>query len=179
MEPLKIGLKNGNLLSIREAMTIDSAKIHNFVHKISAESEFLTFGPGEFDIKEKEERDFIQSRLDSENQIYLIASIDDNIAAILNSNAGQRPRTRHSGEFSMVVKKECWGLGIGSVLMDTFIAWAKSTQIIKKINCRVRTDNHPAIRLYKRKGFVDEGIIRKEIFFNGRYYDLLWMGLEL
>jgi len=179
MEPLKIDLKNGTVLSIREAMTIDSAKILNFVNKISTESDFLTFGPGEFGIKEKEERDFIQNRLDSENQIYLIASIDNTITAILIFNAGQRPRTRHSGEFSMVVKKECWGLGIGSVLMDTVIAWAKSTQIIKKINCRVRTDNHPAIRLYNRKGFVKEGIIRKEILFNGRYYDLLWMGLEL
>jgi RimJ/RimL family protein N-acetyltransferase len=59
------------------------------------------------------------------------------------------------------------------------IEWAKSTHIIKKINCRVRTDNHTAIRLFKRKEFVNEGTIIKKIFLNGKYYDLLLMGLEL
>jgi RimJ/RimL family protein N-acetyltransferase len=79
----------------------------------------------------------------------------------------------------MSVRKQYWGLGIGSLMLDTLIEWARSTQIVKKINLRVRTDNQRAILLYERKGFVMEGTIRKEIFLDGKYFDHHWMGLEL
>lgn len=179
MEIFTHKLSNGHFLKIREADVKDTSDILSFVHKISTESEFLTFGLDEFDISEEQEREFLQGQIDSENQIYLLALIEGTIVAILNFNAGKRPRVRHSGEFNMVVKKQYWRMGIGTILMDTFLGWAKSTQVIKKINCRVRTDNYSAIRLYERMGFVKEGTIRKEIFLKGKYYDLLWMGLEL
>jgi RimJ/RimL family protein N-acetyltransferase len=79
----------------------------------------------------------------------------------------------------MSVRKQVWGLGIGSLMLDTLIDWARHTQIVKKINLRARTDNQRAIELYKRKGFVIEGTIRREIFLNGKYFDHHWMGLEL
>jgi RimJ/RimL family protein N-acetyltransferase len=79
----------------------------------------------------------------------------------------------------MSVRKQYWGLGIGSLMLDTLIEWARANQIVKKINLRVRTDNQRAIRLYERKGFVIEGTSRKEILFYGSYFDHHWMGLEL
>ena len=79
----------------------------------------------------------------------------------------------------MSVRKRYWGLGIGSLMLDTLIDWAKGTQIVKKINLRVRTDNERAIALYERKGFVIEGTIRKQVFLDGTYFDHYWMGMEL
>jgi RimJ/RimL family protein N-acetyltransferase len=172
-------LNNDHILKIREAVVDDAPQLLEFVHRVSAESGFLTFGPGEFDINEQEEREFIQTRRDSENQLFLLAILDNEIVALLIFNAGQRPRIQHSGEFSMVVSKQYWRLGIGSSLLDTLFEWARSSQIIKKINLRVRKDNEDAIGLYEQNGFVIEGTIRKEIFLNGKYYDLLCMGLEL
>ena len=43
----------------------------------------------------------------------------------------------------------------------------------------MRTDNERAIRLYRSKGFVNEGTLRKAVFIGGTYYDHLCMGLEL
>jgi len=79
----------------------------------------------------------------------------------------------------MSVRKQYWGLGIGSLMLDTLIDWARHTQIVKKINLRVRTDNQRAILLYERKGFAKEGTIHKEILLDGSYFDHHWMGLEL
>ena len=79
----------------------------------------------------------------------------------------------------MSVRKSYWGLGIGSFMLDVLIEWAKGTEIVKKINLRVRTDNQGSISLYERKGFVIEGTIRKDIFVDGKYFDHHWMGLEL
>jgi len=179
MEPRKYELKNGHALLIREAAIEDARAILDYVEDISGESDFLTFGPGEFKLNEAEEEDVLRKYRDSANQLYVLGLIDDTIVTSLIFSAGHRPRLRHSGEFGMSVRKQYWGLGIGSLMLDALIHWARATQIVKKINLRVRTDNQRAIHLYERKGFVNEGTIRKEIFLNGTYFAQHWMGLEL
>jgi len=179
MEPRKHELKNGNVLVIRQATADDARAVLDYIEHISGESDFLSFGPGEFELTESQEADFLRQCRASNNQLYILGSIDDTIVSTLVFSAGRRPRVRHSGEFSMSVRKPRWGLGIGSLMLDTLIAWARDTDIVKKINLRVRTDNQRAIRLYERRGFVIEGTIRKAILFNGSYFDHYWMGLEL
>jgi len=179
MEPRKYELKNGRILLIREAVVNDARAVLDYVQSVSGESDFLSFGPGEFELTEPEEEEFIRKCLASDNQLYILASIDDAIVATLIFSGGRRPRVRHSGEFSMSVRRPYWGLGIGSLMLDTLIEWARANQIVKKINLRVRTDNRRAILLYERKGFVIEGTIRKEILLDGKYFDHHWMGLEL
>jgi len=179
MEPRNYELKNGRVLLIREVAVEDARAVLDYVEGISGESDFLSFGPGEFELTEAEEEDFLRKCYDSDNQLYIVGLIDDTIVSTLTFSAGRRPRVRHSGEFSMSVRKQYWGLGIGSLMLDTLIDWARGTQIVKKINLRVRTDNQRAILLYEHKGFAKEGTIRKEILLDGKYFDHHWMGLEL
>ncbi|HCP31854.1 TPA: N-acetyltransferase [Candidatus Acetothermia bacterium] len=179
MEPRNYELKNGRVLLIREAAVEDARAVLDYVEGISGESDFLSFGPGEFELTEPEEENFLRKYRDSDNQLYILGLIDNTIVAALSFSAGRRPRVRHSGEFSMSVRKQYWGLGIGSLMLDRLIDWARATRIVKKINLRVRTDNQRAIVLYKRKGFVIEGTIRREVFLDGKYFDHHWMGLEL
>lgn len=179
MEPRKRNLKDGRVLLIREALVEDARPLLNYIEEISGESDFLSFGLGEFELTEAEEETFLRKCLDSENQLYILGLIDNMIVSTLGFSAGRRPRLRHSGEFGMAVRKQYWGLGIGSLMLDALIDWARASRIVKKINLRVRTDNQRAIRLYKRKGFVIEGTISREIFLGGKYFDHHWMGLEL
>jgi RimJ/RimL family protein N-acetyltransferase len=179
MQPRRHRLKNGRVLLIREAAAEDARAVLDYVEGISGESDFLSFGPGEFELTEVQEEDYLRKCRDSENQLYILGLMEDEIVATLVFSAGRRPRVRHSGEFSMSVRKQYWGLGVGSLMIDTLIDWAKDTQIVKKINLRVRTDNQRAILLYERKGFVKEGTICKEILLDGEYFDHHWMGLEL
>jgi RimJ/RimL family protein N-acetyltransferase len=179
MPPRQHYLRNGLALLIREAAVEDAQAILNYLEDISGESDFLTFGPGEFEFTLAAEDDLLRRYRYSDNQLFILGLIDDMIVATLTFSAGRRPRLRHSGEFGMSVRKQNWGLGIGSLMLDTLIGWARATQIVKKINLRVRTDNQRAVALYKSRGFVIEGTIRKEIFLNGTYFDQNWMGLEL
>ena len=179
MEPRNYELKNGRALLIREATAEDARAVLDYVGGISGESDFLSFGPGEFELTEAEEEDILRQYRESDSQLYILGLLDDTIVAALSFSAGRRPRNRHSGEFGMSVRKQYWGLGIGSLMLDTLIDWARHTQIVKKINLRVRTDNQRAILLYERKGFVKEGTSRKEILLDGKYFDHHWMGLEL
>jgi RimJ/RimL family protein N-acetyltransferase len=79
----------------------------------------------------------------------------------------------------MTGKRQYWGSGIGTLLLDAAIAWARDTHIIRKINLRIRIDNNRTISLYEKKGFLKEGTVRKEIFAEGKFYDHHWMSLEL
>ena len=179
MKPLQYQLANGRVLVIRQASGDDACVVLDYIERISSESDFLSIGPGEFELTEPEEADFLRQCRASSNQLYLLGLIDDTIVSTLVFSAGRRPRVRHSGEFNLSVRKPHWGLGIGSLMLDTLTAWARDTQIVKKINLRVRTDNERAIRLYERQGFVIEGTIRREILIDGSYFDHNWMGREL
>ena len=179
MEQRKVQLSDGRVLLIREAAAEDARALLTYVEAVSGESDFLSFGPGEFELTEAEEEDFLRACRNSENQLFILGLIENEIVASLVFSAGRRPRIRHSGEFGMSVRRQYWGLGIGSFMLDTLIDWARGTQIVKKINLRVRTDNERAIALYERKGFVIEGTISKQVFIDGAYFDHHWMGLEL
>ena len=179
VDPRSHTLKNGAPLLIREAAATDARAVLDYVEAVSGESDFLAFGPGEFELGETAERDVLQRYADSTNQVYLLGLVDGAVAAALIFSAPQRPRLRHCGELGMSVRKRYWALGIGSLMLDALIAWAKAGQDIRKLNLRVRSDNVRAIRLYEKKGFKLEGTIRREMFLAGTYYDNHCMGLEL
>jgi RimJ/RimL family protein N-acetyltransferase len=86
---------------------------------------------------------------------------------------------RHTGEFGLSIRKACWGLGIGSRMLDALLEWARDTQIVAKIDLRVRTDNRRAIALYQRKGLLLEGTTGRAICIDGTTDDHPCMGLEL
>ena len=113
MQPRRYELEDGSILQIRQAAVDDARALLEYVHAISGESDFLTFGPGEFELTVPQEEAFIRSCLASDNQIYLVGLVEDEMVATLIFSGGRRRRVRHSGELSMSVRKAFWGLGIG------------------------------------------------------------------
>jgi RimJ/RimL family protein N-acetyltransferase len=77
------------------------------------------------------------------------------------------------------VLRKYWNLGVGNYLLTYLIDWAKQTNAIRKINLQVRVDNLPAIHLYEKHGFVQEGRLTREFYLHGRFVDLYTMGLQI
>lgn len=171
--------KDGRSLLIREATGDDAPAVLNYVHQVSSESDFLTFGQGEFEMTEAQEVEFLNRSLSNERSLFLVALLDNQIVGVLTFAAGTRSRTQHVGNFGTSVLKKHWGQGIGARLLDVLIDWAKNGQVIKKINLTVRVDNQRAIALYFKKGFEIEGMLKNEMYIAGQYYDLYSMGLML
>jgi len=174
-----VTIRNNKGLVIREAQVKDAQKILDYLNIIAVESDFLTFGEGELGISIKEEIDFIEDCLKSDNKLFLVGEMDGEIVSTLNFIAGKRPRIKHAGELGISVLKKYWGLGIGKEMIVYLIEWAKSNNKIKKMNLRVREDNVRGIALYERLGFVKEGFITREFKINDRYYGCYHMGLEI
>ncbi|QUH19493.1 GNAT family N-acetyltransferase [Alkaliphilus sp. B6464] len=173
----KVILKNGKELVIRKAIIQDVEKIIQYKIIVGGESDYLTFGEDEVVINIDNEKLSIESINKRNNSILAVALIDGEIVGSIVFRGGERSRVRHVGEMGVTVRKSYWGLGIGSILLDFLIKWAKETDTVKKINLRVRVDNEGAIKLYKKYGFKKEGILTRDFYIDGRFYDSMNMGL--
>lgn len=162
---------------IRKALKSDAKALIEYLEVIGGESDFLTFSKGQFGRSIEQEEDFIENTLNKENALFIIAEINGNIVGNLNFSGGPRQRTAHVGEFGVSVIKQNWGNGIGEQLVTYLINWGKASEIIRKIDLRVRVDNTRAIYLYKKLGFLEEGLLKRDFLINGEFYDSLLMGL--
>ena len=168
---------NHEKVIVRKAKKSDAKELVEYLNIIGGESDYLTFGAGEFGKSVEQEEAFIENVLKEENAVALIAEFNGKIVGNLNFSGGPRQRTAHVGEFGISVLKEYWGNGIGEYLIKYLIDWSKTSSIIRKINLRVRTDNKRGIKLYKKLGFSEEGIIKRDFLIDGEFYDSLIMGL--
>lgn len=173
----RINLKNGHIAIIRKADKSDARAMLEYIDSISKESDFLTFGEGEFGKTLEQEETFIDNISKQNNAIFIIVEVEGRIVGNLNFSSGMRPRIAHTGEFGVSVLKEYWGQGIGTMLINYLIEWCKQSEFIRKINLRVRSDNQSAICLYKKLGFKEEGVITRDFLINNRFYDSISMGL--
>ncbi len=69
MKPRNYELKDRHVLLIREAMVEDARAILDYIEGISGESDFLSFGSGEFELTEAKEENILRTYRDSDNHI--------------------------------------------------------------------------------------------------------------
>lgn len=168
-------LKSHKELKIREAIIEDSESIIAYLKNIIIESDNLTFERGEFNPTIETEKQFIKDINQSSSQCFFVSLIGTKIVGNLSIIITNRIRLKHSGDLSITVSKEYWNQGIGSSLMIEFIQWLDKTDLTK-INLKVREDNIHAIKLYEKFGFIKEGVITRDFYIDGQYYNSICMG---
>ncbi|MDI6878716.1 MAG: GNAT family protein [Desulfitobacteriaceae bacterium] len=174
-----IQLKNGQTVLLREAVKEDAPELVTYLHKIGGESDFLTFGYGELSVSVNDEEALLEDSRNAQNKIMILALVGDKIIGNLHFTGGGRARIKHTGEFGVSVLKDYWNQGIGTALVQELIQWAKASNVIRKLNLRVRSDNESAIRIYEKLGFIKEGFITREFFISEQFYNSIHMGLNI
>lgn len=91
---------------------------------------------------------------------------------------GSNPRIAHRGFLGMGLVKNFRGKGLGTQLLQKTLAHAKNIGL-EKVELAVYTDNLPAIKLYKKCGFEEIGLIKHYRKLNGKYFDCIEMELFL
>jgi len=172
-------LKNGIGVSIREAAPKDAEKMIAFYNRVGGESDFLSFGEGEFLTPLSEYELFLASVKQKQNSLVIVAEKEEKIISIASITSSQNPRNKHVGTLGIVVEKSYSGLGLGRQLMIELIEWARTNKQTKKIELVTREDNQRAISLYRELGFQTEGLKEKDTYINGVYYNTVLMGLHL
>lgn len=105
----------------------------------------------------------------------LVADLNGRVIGSVGLTQMQNPRLAHSGKLGIMVHPEFWGQGVGSALMSAVLRLADDWLNLLRLELQVYTHNDAAIHLYKKYGFAAEGIKRRAVFGDGRYFDDLIM----
>lgn len=73
--------------------------------------------------------------------------------------------------------KGYWNKGYGSEAMGLLLRFIFTQMNINKVRLDVYSFNERAIACYTKCGFLTEGVRRQELFRDGRYYDIIIMGV--
>jgi putative acetyltransferase len=73
------------------------------------------------------------------------------------------------------VRDDWQGKGVGTALMQAAVGLADNWLNLVRLELEVFTDNEPAVKLYKKFGFVVEGTLSRFAFRDGQYVDTLAM----
>lgn len=73
--------------------------------------------------------------------------------------------------------KNCWGKGYGTDALRVVLRYAFGPMELRRVELHVFDFNQRAIRSYEKAGFVREGARRQALNRDGRYHDILVMGV--
>lgn len=111
-----------------------------------------------------------------EGTFNLVACAGDQVVGQLGLHTFPlNPRRRHVGQIGMAVRDDWQGKGAGTALMQAAIDLADKWLNLSRLELEVYTDNEPAVRLYRKFGFVIEGTLVGYAFREGRFADCYTM----
>ena len=164
-------------LLIREAEVEDAAALVLFLNRVSVETDFTSLDGDGILLTSEEMAIFLNKQASSDNQITLLAFLNDKIAGIVNITADQRKRVRHIGDLFIVIGKKYWNNGLGSLLLEEVVEWAQASGILRRLQLTVQTRNLAAVHLYQKHGFVIEGRQERGAYIEeGDFIDVYLMG---
>ena len=174
--PKEYKLKTGEKVIIRTAVLDDAKDLLENAHIILAEDLFNIRTIDEFEMTVEKECEWIRQHIDHPAQIVIVAEVGGSMVGMLNFKNDPHKRLTHVGSLSMSVRPEFRRKGVGTALLQSVIDWAKENPVIEKVAFGVFATNQPAIGLYKKMGFLQEGReIRAVKIADGKYVDMILM----
>ncbi len=92
---------------------------------------------------------------------------------------GENTLCQHVAELGLFVLRPYRCQGVGTQLLAWMLDWAVQAEKIEKITLSVFATNEPALRLYRKFNFVQEGCLRQQIKHGMDYIDFLQMAYFL
>ncbi len=157
---------------VRPATEADLDAVVDVIWEVAAEGRWLgTEVP--FDRAERRRR--LAERVRGGRSLLLVAEAEGTVVGQLTSDVAPFG----VADLGMAVRRRWRGKGLGHALLEAAIAWAP-TAGAHKMALEVWPDNTAAIALYRRMGFVEEGVRRRHYpRSNGELWSSLLMGRQL
>lgn len=161
-------------MKIREAKEPDAQLMIDLFEKLDSETSFMMMEPGERKLSVEDQVKRIHSFANASDKLMAVAEAGDALAGFIIVSSGMAIRNRHSAYMVIGVQKAFWRQGVGSALIDFMEAWVNRADI-HRVEFTVMEGNLAARSLYKKHGYVEEGIKRDSLKVNGQYVNEIYM----
>jgi RimJ/RimL family protein N-acetyltransferase len=126
--------------------------------------------------REKEEEYYNSIRHFPNNKIYAIETHDGKVVG--NIGLHNINHEWSNAEVSIIIgEKEYWGKGYAADAIRVLIKFAFDRVNLHRVYLHVSEDNKGGIRCYERSGFKKEGVLREAQYFDGKYSNIIVMGI--
>ena len=159
---------------IREIQECDAEQFLALSKQLDSETKFMLLEPGERRTTLPQQQEKIRSILSQKNSTFLVAETNGQLIGYIAGLGGSYNRNRHKADVVIGILLDYVGKGLGSRLFSELELWARNCRV-HKLELTVMAHNDRAINLYKKSGFVVEGISVDSLLVDGSYVDELDM----
>jgi RimJ/RimL family protein N-acetyltransferase len=124
----------------------------------------------------KAKEEFEKRLNDYDNCSFMIILKEDNstmgLAEIYSIDDYER-----RGYWGIVLAQAYWNKGYGSEVARLIFRYAFEELGLRRLKSYTHSGNPVSMKFQEKLGFVKEGVLRQEFFFNGKYYDGIDYGM--
>ena len=164
--------RDGRRWTLRPGRPTDGHALARLFADVRTEGRWLITTPGA--ISEPSEAFWISELIRAEESLALVAEADGEIVGNVLISVDRGRATEHIGVLSICIAIDWRDVGIGSELVGAAQGWARERGL-GKISLGVFPDNERAIAVYERRGFVREGLRRRQYRSGDTYRDEVLM----
>ncbi|MBM7689556.1 GNAT family N-acetyltransferase [Enterococcus ureilyticus] len=147
--------------TIREAIPDDATEILQALKIIGSETPFLVMDEKGMGMTSAEMSENLANLYESVNNVLMLALADGKVIGTASVKASSKKRMEHIGEIGISILKDYWGFGLGSLMMEELIEWAKESKVIRRLELTVQHRNQRAVHVYEKIGFQTEAIMAR------------------
>ena len=125
-----------------------------------------------------DERRYLKTVLRHPDAVVLVADEDGRVVARLSLSRDPHPSSRHVADLGLMVAAEHRRRGIGTMLLDAAVGWARMSEI-SKLELHVFPWNEPALHLYESFGFEREGYRKRHYVRDDELVDAILMAYQI
>jgi RimJ/RimL family protein N-acetyltransferase len=161
----------------RRAQAGDAEQLAALSQAVAAEPEGWLLSVGSWR-SAGEERRYLRAMKRHPDAAVFVAELEGEIVGRLSLGRDPHPSSRHVADLGLIVAKHARRRGVGTALLEAAVGWAQESGV-RKLELHVFPHNEPAIRLYERFGFVEEGLRKGQYRRGHEYVDVILMAFEL
>lgn len=154
--------------TIRQAEAVDARAILGLLRHVGRETPYLTFGPQGSRLNVAQEVQLIEHYAASQTSLLLVVEVDDQIIGLANLSTRDKDKQSHVAELGICIIKDYWGYGIGQMVIEELLTFAKKVGL-RVITLEVVVENKRAVSLYQKFGFEIKGELTDRLHVGLKY----------
>ena len=163
------------MINVRKAEPSDAAQLVSLAEAVGREEERWILSSDTWRTI-ADERRYVKSVFRHPDAAVFVAEEDGRLLARMSLARDPHPASRHVADLGLMVAAEHRRRGIGTMLLDAAVTWARVAGV-SKLELHVFPWNEPALRLYESFGFEREGLRKQHYEREGAYVDAILMAL--